>query len=280
MRRSRGVSAFIDQMMIRLADPAQLTELVAPAADTARQQIKTLLSQAYEFPSSVVHDVTAVTVVSSQSQRPIFPPRRLAGVWSQTSPAYIRTDVSYEGTDGFEPRWIDVMAELSVTVVLEIDPGEVESISLGDLGTFTTLDEFRSKFRFFDLTSFMSRHQLTTVDELKRAFQFLRGEIHLKPQPNFDPQAPENQRRLALSVAVLLRDAIDLVAGLRDARLAVEAGQRALAYRTQLDEAEATVPFAPMLVFPEADVAATGFTIPQLQDFVAAQQAVALFVTP
>ena len=126
----------------------------------------------------------------------------------------------------------------------------------------------------------MSRHQLTTVDELKRAFQFLRGEIHLKPQPNFDPQAAENQRRLALSVAVLLRDAIDLVAGLRDARLAVEAGQRALAYRTQLDEAEATVPFAPMLVFPEADVAATGFTIAQLQDFVAAQQAVALFVTP
>ena len=63
-----------------------------------------------------------------------IPSSRLAGVWSQTSPAYIRTDVSYEGTDGFEPRWIDVMAELSVTVVLEIDPGEVESISLGDLG--------------------------------------------------------------------------------------------------------------------------------------------------
>src|SRR5207344_2135682 len=102
-----------------------------------------------------VHDVINVEVLASEFQRPLFPPRRLAGTWTQTTPSYTRTDVLYEGLDGLVPEWVDLSARLALTVVLEVDVGEVESVLLNDLGAFSTLAEFQAKFRYFDLDAFM-----------------------------------------------------------------------------------------------------------------------------
>lgn len=273
------MSAFVDKVMLDLSDPAKLRELVSPATDTTHQRVRQLFATVYALPFATLHDVLEVSVLDSDLQRPLFPPRRLAGTWTQTTPSYTRTDVLYEGQDGFVPQWVDVSARLALTVVLEVDAGEVESVRLNDLGTFSTLAEFRAKFRFFDLDAFMAEHGITTVEELKRAYRYLLGEVKLKAVPPFDPNDQANRRRFELNLAVLIRDDIDLAGCLRDARLAREAVERTLPYRREVGEAEVETPYAPVLVLPEAAVAATGSTEDALEAFFAAQEVLAVFVT-
>jgi hypothetical protein len=274
------MSAFADTVMLRLNDPANLQELVAPAADATHQRVRELFAATYALPFATLHDVLRVEVLASEFQRPLFPPRRLAGTWTQTIPSHARTDILYEGQDGLTPEWLDVTARVGITVVLEVDAGEVESIQIRDLGSFSTLAEFQAKFRYFDLDAFMAEHDITTVGELRRAYRYLLGRVKLKDLPPFDPASPANQRRFELNLAVLIRDRIDLGACLRDVRLVREAAERSLAYRRDAGEAEVLAPYAPVLVLPESELAATGFTEAALAGFFAGQDVLAVFLTP
>ena len=274
------MTGFVDQMMVKLQDPTQLEDLVVPAADPTHQRLRQLFGEAYALPFATLHDVVSVDVDAVEFQRPLFPPKRLSGTWLQTIPAHTRTDVSYEGLDGLAPEWIDLAARLSVTVVLEVDPGVVESLRISDLGDFSTVAEFQARFRFFDLQRFMDEHDLASVEDLKRAFRYLLGEIQLKDLDQFDPNDPANQRRLPLNLAVLVRSTIDLVQALRDARMAREALERTLSWRRTVDDAEVLTPYAPLLVFPQSAVASTSLTEAQIHDFFASQGILALFVTP
>jgi hypothetical protein len=265
--------------MVDLSDPVKLRDLIDPPADTTHQRVRELLAAVYTLPFAAIDDVTGVEVVESRLQRPLFTPRRLAGTWTQTQPSLARTDVVYEGLGRLDPEWLDVSATLSVTVVLRVDPGEIESIRLGEVASFQTLAEFESRFRFFDLAGFMAEHRITTVEELRRANRYLLGEIKLKAPGPFDPADPANRRRFELPVAVLIRDVVDLTACLRDARLAREALERTLAYRRETAEGEVRTPAAPVLVLPAAGVAATGRTAAELSAFFAAQEVLAVFVT-
>jgi hypothetical protein len=274
------MSDFVDRVMIGLSDPVKLRELVSPAADGTHQRLRLLFATVYRLPFAVVHDVISVEVLDTEFQRPLFSPRRLAGTWTQASPSYTRTDVLYEGLDVRAPEWLDLSAGLALTVVLEVDRGEVETIRLHDLGEFSTLDEFRAAFRFFDLDAFMAQHGITTVAELKRAFRYLLGEIRLKAVPPFDPQDPAHQRRFELNLAVLIRDEIDIVGCLRDARRAREAAERAVPYRREVADGEVQTPYAPVLVLPAAAAPAAGADQAALESFFAAQEVLAVFVTP
>jgi len=250
---------------------------VVPPDDTARTRIRALLAEVYRLPDAAVHDVAGVSVQSVTCQQPLFPQVQRIGNWMQTIPAHTRTDFTIEGNDHDSPQWMDVDARLTVDTVLAIDPGEVESWRIGDVGDFATLDEFRAKFTYFDLDAFLAEHHISTVDQLKEAFHYLRGEIRLKPAPPFDPAAPANGRRFPLRVAVLVRDTIDITAALRDVRLVASACQRESGFQGGLDVAEATAACAPLLVFPAAAVPATGLPQAQLSDFFARQGAVAAF---
>jgi hypothetical protein len=274
------MSVFVDKVMLNLSDAEALRDLLAPPDDAAHERIKQLFAAVYALPFAVVHDVTQVEVLASDFQRPLFPPRRLAGTWTQTTPSLTRTDVQYEGLDGLNPEWLDVAARVALTVLLEVDAGDVESIRLTDIGEFATLSEFEAKFRYFDLAAFMSEHGITTVEELKRAYRYLLGEIKLKDPAVFDPRDPANQRRFELNLAVLIRDGIDVAAWLRDARLAREVAERTVPYHREIGEAEVRTPYAPLLILPEAAVAGTGVNEADLVAFFAAQGVLAVFVTP
>jgi hypothetical protein len=272
------MSAFVDKVMLDLSDPAKLSELVSPAADTTHTRVRQLFAIVYAMPFATLHDVLTVDVLETDFQRPLFPPRRLAGTWTQTTPSYTRTDVLYEGLDGLVPEWVDVSVRLALTVVLEIDAGEVDSVQLNDLGAFSTLAEFQAKFRYFDLDAFMAEHGITNVEELRSAYRYLLGEVQLKAIPPFNPGDPANQRRFELNLALLIRDAIDVASCLRDARMAREAVERALSYHRDVGEAEVRTPYAPVLILPETAVAATGSSESALETFFAAQQVLAVFI--
>jgi hypothetical protein len=274
------MSLFADRLLLQLGDPVQLVQLLAPAGDPGRTRLRGLLAAAYDLSFATIHDVPEVAVRRREMERPIFPLTQTSGTWTRTNPSYMRTDVAYQELNGAEPTWLDIAAEVDVTLVLEVDAGQVASILTPDVTGFNTLAEFQARFRFIDLDAFMARHRITTVDELKQAYQYLLAEIRLQPPGPFDPASPANRRHFTLGVAVLIRDAIDVTATLRVAKLARAVAERTLTYRRDADGAEARTPYVPLVIFPEAALAGLPFTGDALRTFFATEGILALFVTP
>jgi hypothetical protein len=270
------VGAFADSILVRLSTPDGLRDLVFAEGDPDRTRVRALFAEAYDLPFATVHDVVDVQVTGVECQRPVFPAVRRTGNWLQTIPAGSRTDFTVEGR-GAEPRWIDVVAELAVTVVLAVDPGGLASLTFRDLGGFASLEEFRAKFGYFDLDAFMAEHGLTTVDDLREAFRYQIGEVRLKPIPPFDPDDPAHRRVFRFALAVLVREDVDLTGTLRDVRLltAGEAG-----YPHQVDAAEARAAYAPLLVFPADTAGGGGPDQQRITDFFAGQRVLAVFEQP
>ncbi len=267
-----------DTILLRLATTAGIHDLVFPASDTGRTRVRTLLSAVYQLPYAVIHDVTAVDVLASECAEPLYPVIRRTGNWTQTMPGHIRTDVDIVGSDGADPKWIDVVADLAATVVLEIDPGELDSLRIGPIGDFATLDEFRAKFRYIDLDAFMRENGLSTVEQLRRAFRYLLAEVKVKPAPAFDPADPAASRRLTLRIGILIRETVDLTAALRDVRHMLAAQPPVVNELHDGDFAETISRTAPLVVFPATAVTGSGFTQDQMTAFFAAQQILAVFV--
>ena len=275
------MSLFTDQLLLQLGDSAQLIQLLAPASDTTRTGLRLLLTAVYDLPFATIHEIQGIEVRRREMERPIFPLTHTSGTWTRSNPSYMRTDVAYQALNGAEPTWVDVAAEVDVTLVLEMDGGQVASILTREITEFETLDDFRAHFRFIDLDAFMARHGITTVEELKEAYHYLLAEVRLRTPGPFDPTSPENRHRFTLGVAILLREAIDVAATLRDAKLVREVAERTLTYhREKTGGAEVRTPYAPLVVFPEAALASVPFTRDALQTFFAAEGILALFATP
>jgi hypothetical protein len=273
------VSAFVDKVLLELHDPVKMKTLVAPPADATFDRIKALFAAVYELPAASLASVKSVQVVGSEFERPIFVPERRTGTWTKTIPGHERTDVVYESTNGTKPQWVDVVANLRVTVVLNADPGELDTITTQSIDDFTTLAQFKAKFRFFDLDAFMAEHGITTAAELKRLAHFLLAEVKLKAPPAFDPNDPANERRFDLQLAILVRDTVDVAEALRDAKLTVALLEHALTFRREVLEAEVRTPLAPVLIFPD-DALPAGVTAGELQAFFASERVLVLLTPP
>lgn len=274
------MSSFVDRLLVQFGDPAQVAQVLAPPGDAAKARLRALLDAVYDQPFAVVHDVRDLQVRRTEFQRPVAPPRRRRGTWTQTSPSYARTEVSTDELAPGATAWIDVVAEVDVSLLLELDPGEVESIFVGAIEGFQTLDEFKARFQFLDLDAFLERLGITTVEELKARYQTLLAEVRLKPPAPFDPNDPANLRRYPLRVAILIREALDVAALLREAKLLRAALEGSVAFRAEFDAAEVRSPYALLIVLPEASLAGQPWTADALGAFFAAERVVVAFLTP
>jgi len=272
------MTLFVDQLLLQLSDPARLIQVLAPAADPTRSRIRALIGAVYDMPFATIHAVSDVQVQSIESELPIPLPAKWSGTWQQTIPSYARSDISLDQQTSFS--WVDLLVSLEVTVVLEVDPGEVESILTRDIGDFNTLDDFRARFSFIDLDAFMAKHRISTVEELKEAYRYLITEIRLKAPGPFDPNDPANAFRVPLKVVILLRDVLDLAAGLREAKVARLAAERLFAVRPELKSAEARTYCAPVLVFPESSLNGLPFDANAVEAFLATERVLGIFLTP
>ena len=136
----------------------------------------------------------SVDAVSSELERPVFVPERRTGTWTQTTPAHTLTDVVYESTNGMKPLWVDVVTRLSVTVLLSVDPGAIDNVTVESIDDFTTLAEFKAKLRYFDLDQYMAEHEISTVEELKEHAVHLLAEVRLKTPAAFDAEERPRER--------------------------------------------------------------------------------------
>lgn len=275
------MSGFTDSVMLRLNAPGALPGLLLPGGPAGLDRVRQLVGTLYGLPAAAVHAVAQLEVVAAEFQRPLFRPRRLAGSWIRTAPAHERTEVLYEGRDAAAPpEWVDLMLRLTATLVLELDRGAIESVTLNDIGEYHTLAEFEAKFRYFDLAGYLARHHIGTVDELRRAYRHLLGEIRFAEPPPFDPADPANRLRVPLELAVLARESVDLTDSLRAARLVRDLAERALPARPDPPGLESRARLAPVLALPAAAVAASGVTESELLAFFAAQDVLTIPLPP
>jgi hypothetical protein len=234
----------------------------------------------YDFEFATIHDVRNAHVLQTESERLLLATHLTRGTWTQTIPSYTRTDVLYDRSDTLEPFWLDIFAELGLTLLLEVDTGELESVVTNAIENFKTLAEFQAHFLFFDLNAFMAEHGITTVDELREYAQYLLAEIRLRAPPVFDPNDPANLHSYTLDLAVFIRENIDVAGVLHDVKLARVVAERTQSHRNEFEGNEILVPYAPIVIFPEAALANMPFNANALQTFFATQGVLALFLTP
>jgi hypothetical protein len=143
---------------------------------------------------------------------------------------------------------------------------------------FTTFDEFRARFTFIDLDSFLARHHITTVEELRDAFEYVVTEVQLRTPPPFDPADPANTHTVPVTMAAAAIDPFDLAEGLRRARLVRQATQDLTGPTPVGFPAEPIAAHAPAAVFSAAALGDAGLTAAQVEQLFAAQGVVSLFL--
>jgi hypothetical protein len=274
------MSLFVDQLLLKLSDPTQLLQLLAPADDTTHAHLRTLLSVVYSLEFITIHDIRNIAVRNTEIQRLLLATHRTVGTWTQTGATSTRTQVAYEGSDKLEPLWLDVSAEVSLKLLLEIDRGEVETLLTQSVDNFSTLDEFRSHFNGLDLNALMTKLGITTIDELRTRFKHLSTGVQLRKPGTFDPNDPANLYDYTDNVLILIRETIDIALTLHDVKLARTLLERSLAYQTEVNGNEVLTPYAPIVVFPQAALNGLPFQVNILQTFFASQGVLALFMTP
>lgn len=274
------MSLFVDRLLLQLSNSTQLIQLLDPPGDANHTRLRALLNTMYDLEFATIHDVRNVQVRRAESERLLLTTHPTRGTWTQTIPSYTRTDVVYEGSDKLEPLWFDIGAEIGLTLLLEVDAGEVESIVTHAIENFKTLAEFQAHFLFFDLAAFMAEHGITAVDELREYAQYLLAEIRLRTPPVFDPNNPANLHSYTLDLAVFIRETIDVAGALHDVKLARIVTERTQSYRKEFEGNEILVPYAPIVIFPEAALAGLPFDANALQTFFATEGVLALFLTP
>jgi hypothetical protein len=266
------MSAFVDALLVRLSTHEGLQDLIAPADDTGQLRLRALFAQVYDLPFAAVHSLRA-DVAGIGCQRPLFLTERRGGSWLQNVPTQHSGDFKLEGSHLRQPLWIDVFAELLVTAELLVDGGELASVRIADLGGFDTVEEFRALVPDIDVDAFFARHGISTVEELRQRFRFTDAAMRFAPAPSADPQNLTSQQ-FPLTLALLIRDTIDLAAVLRDVQLVRLAAEQVGGYPVQ-PLAERRTANAHAVVFPA--VAGNGLDQEQVKDFLASQHVLASF---
>jgi hypothetical protein len=264
--------------MLELGDPAAFGELLLPAEDSGRQLIRTMLAAAYDLSAVRIDQVRDVAVDELELQHPLFATDRKTGSWTQTVPSYTRTEIALDEATSRDPVWIDILARLRVTVVAEIDPSGAESVVTETADGFTTLDEFRRRFPFVDLDAFLAEHGISTVEQLRDAFQYLLTTVRLRTAAPFDPDDPANVRTLSVALATVAVDPFDLAEGLRAAQVIRETSRTLTGATPTAVPVECTAAYAVAVVFAGAGPGGNGITAAAVQQLFARAGVAALFL--
>jgi hypothetical protein len=271
------MTVFGDRALRELSDPAALGALLLPAGDTTGSRVRTMLAASYDLSAARVDQVSSVQVRTVGLQRPLFPVGRQDGTWSQLVPSFTRTELTLTLPAPADPLWIDLLAGIDVTTVTEVDPSGAEAVLSKAFDDFVTLDDFRARFAFFDLDAFLAVHHITTVEELRDAFDYVVTEIQLRKPAAFDPNDPANRHTLPVTLAAVIVDPFDLAAGLRATRLIREAAKTITGAAPAGIPVEVTEAYATAVVVA-ADGLPGGLTAADVEQLYASEGVVTLFV--
>jgi hypothetical protein len=274
------VSGFSDLVLLRLADPDQLANALAPAGAPPPARLGTILTSVFDLSSVRIERIDEVLVREVVLERPLFPVERQLGTWTGVVPTHSRSDLVLDRSGPTDPVWVDLLGTVVLRVVVEIEPGDVEAVTVEEIEGYQTLDEFRSRFRYLDLDAFMKQHGLKTVEDLREAYHYLRTELKLAAPPAFDPDDPANRLDVEAPLAVLVHDELDITATLRAAKLVRALAEGAVAALPRDGLGERTAPYAIAALFPRTALPAGGPSEDDVHALFAREGVLSLFLGP
>jgi hypothetical protein len=278
------MGTFSDRLLVQLSDATdahqQLRTLLMPSPPVdVPPRLRILLNAMYDLAFADLRRVMSLQIAHVEAQRPLFPTRHLRGMWTQTMPAYTRTDIVENQVALVTPLWLDLVVEVQLVLALQIDPVGLELVFQRQLDTFATLAEVEEHFKLVDMKATLQRFQVESLDELREQARTIMFELRGKAPADgpFDPENPANQRQYRLDLAILLRETLDVVGALRDARLVREILGRTSTFSDETPDGSVRAPYVPVLIFPRSVLPGDPAGADSLQAFFAAEGVLAIF---
>lgn len=246
------MAGFADRALVQLHEPMALATLLTGGVAPPFPHLERLVTEVYDTDGVTLDRITSATVLAVTPMRALAGADRVALTWQQQQPTYTTSDLrGLVERSGCEV-WADLYATVRLDAVVAVDPGGIESAVTRAIDHITSLDDFRSRFRYLDLEEFLARRRISTVEELRRSADYLLAEVRLHPVPPFDPQDPANVRSVTLDLALAVLGERDLTAGLQAARRLRAAGAAGPPGPVDAVFGRAARPFAVAVVLPAA----------------------------
>lgn len=246
------MATFTDRVLVGLGDPAALGALLRGTPAPSYPQLERLVTAVFDPESVRIDRIVGATVLDVTPMRALPGADRLSLTWQQHQPTFQLADLRGTLTRTGSEVWADLFARVQLSLVAEVDPGDIASAVATTLTNITSLADFQSRFRFLDLDDFLVRMHISTVEELRESAEYVLAEVRLRPLPPFDPDDLANVSSVTLDIAVAVLDERDLAAGLRAAMRLRAAGAAADPGRADPVFGPARHPYALAVVLPRA----------------------------
>jgi hypothetical protein len=271
------MSSFVDQLMVRYLDAAQLNHLLVPQSDANRQRVRALLAQVYEPSLLTVESVDAITVASQRFQVPVVEPAAVRGTWEKLIPTSERALYNFDLPTPAQVNWVDMALETTVNIRVAATSALLDAIVSEDVSELSQ-QAFVSKFEFLDLSDLMETAGVATYQELQADFPRL-YHLHYADPPAYNPNDPTAQRIYKLRVSVLFFETLDLEGALRRMVEAQRALDALRCHPETYEGGDVLSSSAWVGVFPASVFVPNGITQDQVSALFAAEGFVAAFET-
>jgi hypothetical protein len=273
------MSQFVDRALLQLHDPAALTTLLKGAAAPPYPQFERLLDAVFASENATIDHIDDLTVLATLPVVLVPGKDRISATWTASQPAHALSDIRGELTRTGVGPWAHLLASIQIRVALAIDSGGVESVVMSSIEDIQSFADFESRFRYLDLQAFLATHKITTVEQLREAAQYVLAEVRLKQPPPFASQTPGSAYDVAIDLALLLQDEVDVMAGLMWAQQLWAAGCTHPPGTPSSVLGQTQRPFAAAVVFPRSGLGGS-ISAAAIDALYAKSKVLPLFVDP
>ncbi|GAB3918256.1 hypothetical protein GCM10011575_34900 [Microlunatus endophyticus] len=270
--------SFVDRALITLIDPTAMTALLTAGAAGPYPRLQRLVDSVYQ---SEVVTTSGVTDVSTTSVQPVLrfdALETMSLTHTASQPAYALSELRGTRRRGGPSTYADLLASLSLQVTVARDAGGIDSVGFEPIEDIQSFADFQSRFQYLDLDGFLAEHRITTLEELRSRYEYLRGTIQLR-KPTAAQLQPSTVT-VTVSLACVLSEELDIMPALRAAtglRAAVDAADSG---RTDALFGPPVHAAAVAVIFPSAALGAGVPTADQIDAVCAGLQILPLFASP
>ncbi|HEY9291847.1 MAG TPA: hypothetical protein VIP98_11255 [Microlunatus sp.] len=269
---------FVDRALIWLAAPATMTDLLTAGGPGPYPRLRRVLDSVYR---SEAVDVAEVSSVTAGSVAPVVRYDILETIslnHTASAPAYSMAEIRGVRRCAGQSLYADLLAKLTLQITVTRDTGGIASAAFEPIEDIQSFADFQSRFSYLDVDEFLADHQITTVDELRSRYDYLRGEIHFRTPTQQDLQP--TSVIVDVPLACVLSEDLDLLAALRTATALRAAIDAADSGRTDPLFGPPIHSAAIAVVFPQDALAGGAPTAAQIDLVCAGAQVLPLFASP
>lgn len=274
----RWVVSFVDRALVALVDPAAMSALLTAGGPGPYPRLQRLVDSVYQSEAVTTTGVTGASATSVQPVLRYDALETMSLTHTASQPAYALSELRGVRRRGGASTYADLMASLTLEVTVTRDSGGIDSVDFEPIEDIQSFADFQSRFQYLDLDGFLAEHRITTLDELRSRYEYLRGTIQLRKPTAADLQP--TTVTVGVSLACVLSEELEILPALRAAtalRAAVDAADTG---RTDPLFGPPVHAAAVAVIFPAAALGAGVPTADQIDAVCAGLQILPLFASP